>query len=348
MPKNILEIIKKRFFFFLLFLPSTILVVGKTNQFFYTLTQNNKFLFHLISWLSLLLFTILFVLIFHFIEEKLGKKYLELAFRLIVVIGLILFSFFNLPYILFGNLLTYTSCGQEFNDKYILSAKSNDPSFCLDSNIELNYYAGLKGGHYCTTPNKDPVQIENFTNYCLISFAKVTNNISHCKLISSYIDFYKCIVNLDYFSGYINKQDCEKIPESSLSWKEICLQKAIEIVEEEKDLDSNRGNKEEMRKADMRKVVTAQVFYSLDEEKYLSGAQRYGTYSIGNYLQELHDPECPQGNCNNNYLDYVWLDNTKNEKKFCVYATLESKTYFAASEKGVKELDFAPTSIDCW
>lgn len=184
MLNSLLKIIRKRFFFFLLFLPTALLIVERVNDLLYTFTQNSRFLFHLISLLSLLISAAFFVLIFHFIEEKLSKKYFKLIFKLIVIISLIVLFLFNLPYILFGNLSTYTSCGKEFNQAYISSAKNNDSTFCLDSSMQLNYYTGLKGRHYCQTPNKDFIEVNHFSGECITSFAKYTNDISHCEIIA--------------------------------------------------------------------------------------------------------------------------------------------------------------------
>jgi len=99
-----------------------------------------------------------------------------------------------------------------------------------------------------------------------------------------------------------------------------------------------------MRQADMRQVATAQEIYYYDgEKKYVTNvAKTDGTPAIGTYLDALIDPQgATKG--------YNWLANTTCDQKFCAYATLENKgtcattRYFAASEKGTKELCTAPT-----
>ncbi len=105
------------------------------------------------------------------------------------------------------------------------------------------------------------------------------------------------------------------------------------------------------RQSDMRQVVTAQEMYYGDQGSYFTNADASGTPAISTYLDALHDPQYPS-------KDYEWLDNTTCDpagQAFCVYATLENKrngstTYFAASEKGTKELyDNPPTDgCNCW
>jgi len=109
------------------------------------------------------------------------------------------------------------------------------------------------------------------------------------------------------------------------------------------------------RQSDMRQVVTAQEMYYGDQEAYLPAAEQDGIPAIGTYLDALDDPQTDN--------PYKWLANNDalacdNDQVFCAYATLENKgtcdttRYFAASEKGTKEIcDTAPTYTStcvCW
>jgi len=112
------------------------------------------------------------------------------------------------------------------------------------------------------------------------------------------------------------------------------------------------------RGIDMQQFHIAQEMYytDMEDEQYftVSGSVA-GTPAIPGYLDVLHDKKI-------GHSDYVWLDNRNCEPQgqfFCVYATLEKNplTYYAASEKGNKELDFIPGSIggvygidhcNCW
>ena len=107
------------------------------------------------------------------------------------------------------------------------------------------------------------------------------------------------------------------------------------------------------RQSDLRQVVTAQEMYYGDQGDYQTGVAASSTPAIGTYLDSLSDPQDPAN-------AYTWLDNTACTpagQAFCAYATLENvgscstTRYFAASEKGSKELcDTAvPTNgCSCW
>jgi len=97
------------------------------------------------------------------------------------------------------------------------------------------------------------------------------------------------------------------------------------------------------RQSDIQQVLTAQVIYYGDNEKYMTGVATSGIPAIGTYLGAFDDPQTNK--------HYEWLDNTACDQSFCVYATLESGQYFAASENGTKLLDFNATPTDgcaCW
>jgi len=100
------------------------------------------------------------------------------------------------------------------------------------------------------------------------------------------------------------------------------------------------------RMSDMRQVVTAQEMYYGDGGGYATSTGPTCP-AIGSYLDAVSDPGSNT---------YVWKDNSTCSEYFCVYATLENEgdcpttKYFAASEKGTKEIcDTAPTlGCDCW
>lgn len=113
------------------------------------------------------------------------------------------------------------------------------------------------------------------------------------------------------------------------------------------------------RISDMRQLITAQEMYYGDNEAYKTqgdtlGNSDNGTPAIGDYLGALNDPQCPGGTCGTGATNYKWLHNAvtitdcTQGQFFCAYATLEKKSttagntiYFAASEKGTKEIDAA-------
>jgi prepilin-type N-terminal cleavage/methylation domain-containing protein len=112
------------------------------------------------------------------------------------------------------------------------------------------------------------------------------------------------------------------------------------------------------RQSDIRQITSAQEMYYGDKEAYLTHAACTSDAAgclppIGTYIGELDDPQ------NTGTQVYHWLDNTTCSpagQAYCAYAILENKgscgttRYFAASEKGTKEIcDTAPTNgCACW
>lgn len=109
------------------------------------------------------------------------------------------------------------------------------------------------------------------------------------------------------------------------------------------------------RQADIRQIYTAMQLAYDDSSDECGGQDRYFTSQTmpqkicpitGQYLSSV--PTDPLTNQN-----YTWLDNSSCPDPgahFCVYARLETTgKYFAASEKGVTELDQEPTNgCACW
>lgn len=104
---------------------------------------------------------------------------------------------------------------------------------------------------------------------------------------------------------------------------------------------ARKSARDTTRKADMRQIITAQEMYYGANDVYFTSAS-YPT-AIGTYM--------PQTPSDPGTGTYVWVNNTSDSSKFCVYATLEvpsSTTYFAASHAGNFECsDAAPTLADC-
>jgi prepilin-type N-terminal cleavage/methylation domain-containing protein len=113
------------------------------------------------------------------------------------------------------------------------------------------------------------------------------------------------------------------------------------------------------RQADIRQLASAQEMCYDDAgcgpgaEAYYTAAAQDGIPAIGGYLSALDDPQATTGK------HYKWLDNTgctPNGSAYCAYAQLEDKggcttaRYFAASEKGTKEICDTPpiNGCACW
>lgn len=104
------------------------------------------------------------------------------------------------------------------------------------------------------------------------------------------------------------------------------------------------------RQSDIRQIVAAMEMYYNDGEVYLTSAT--APTAIGTYLDGVpQDPVTSNG-------AYDWLDNSADDQRFCIYATLESTSgcasstvkYFMGSHRGTKEAcqAAAPADLDCW
>ena len=106
------------------------------------------------------------------------------------------------------------------------------------------------------------------------------------------------------------------------------------------------------RQSDMHQISLAMELDYSDEERFsqFTPAEWESISQIdrdrGRYLDPV--PLDPQGG------SYIWIDNSPgtttgcSNQLYCVYGDLEEGLYFAASEKGSRELSSAPTSCPCW
>lgn len=107
------------------------------------------------------------------------------------------------------------------------------------------------------------------------------------------------------------------------------------------------------RQSDLSQIVLALELDYSDDEKYsqytLAEWEATGSKipkDTGKYLDPA--PRDPSG------VPYIWINNaigaTKGctDQQYCVYADLEEAGYFAASPKGARKLDAAPTQCPCW
>ncbi|MDO8663697.1 MAG: prepilin-type N-terminal cleavage/methylation domain-containing protein [Candidatus Wildermuthbacteria bacterium] len=113
------------------------------------------------------------------------------------------------------------------------------------------------------------------------------------------------------------------------------------------------------RMSDIRQITTAQEIYYGTNEGYaavaIGATNRLTTTAIGTYLDPI--PLDPGGgavaDCNTSpagaYKGFVSADKAA---EFCIYSCLEqavdSKNYFAASEKGTALLAAVPAALACW
>jgi prepilin-type N-terminal cleavage/methylation domain-containing protein len=99
-----------------------------------------------------------------------------------------------------------------------------------------------------------------------------------------------------------------------------------------------RGNARDVnRKSDMRQIISAQELYYNDNSRYLT-SETLPT-AIDSYLNPM--PTDPGTGT------YVWVDNTGDESRYCVYATLEDGSFFAVSQAGTAETTTTPTLAAC-
>ena len=100
-----------------------------------------------------------------------------------------------------------------------------------------------------------------------------------------------------------------------------------------------------VRQADMRQLASAMEMYYGDLDAYLK--QAGVPTAIGTYMVTVpKDPKTKAA--------YGWVDNSTDDQKFCMYATMENKgtcattRYYASSHKGTLEAcDPAGWTLNC-
>ncbi|MCP6726990.1 MAG: type II secretion system GspH family protein [Patescibacteria group bacterium] len=118
-------------------------------------------------------------------------------------------------------------------------------------------------------------------------------------------------------------------------------------------LGSARGKaRDARRQSDMHQISLAMELDYSDEERFsqYTPAEWESIAKIdrdnGRYLDPT--PMDPQTGA------YPWIDNSSgattgcSSQLYCVYTNLEEGDYFAASEKGSREISSAPTQCPCW
>jgi hypothetical protein len=119
-------------------------------------------------------------------------------------------------------------------------------------------------------------------------------------------------------------------------------------IEKTQGVYSGERQRDARRKADIRQIVTALDMFYVDIEAY---AQIGGTATMPSSIGESLINESIMAEVSKDPVsgeNYIWIDNTKNSSKFCIYAKLEQGGYYAGSEKGTKILNFPPKDLSCW
>jgi prepilin-type N-terminal cleavage/methylation domain-containing protein len=111
--------------------------------------------------------------------------------------------------------------------------------------------------------------------------------------------------------------------------------------------------KDARRQADLSQIVLAMELDYSDDEKYSqytpeewAAAGTKIPKGTGTYLDPA--PRDPAGSA------YAWINNAIGattgctDQQYCIYANLEEAGYFAASPKGARKIDTAPTQCPCW
>jgi|GEM_PF-2292174 len=95
------------------------------------------------------------------------------------------------------------------------------------------------------------------------------------------------------------------------------------------------------RISDISQISIAMEMYKDDNDGKFLQSEKIPS-SIGGYLDVT-----PKDPCSNSKYYYHWISNINDSQKYCVWACLEGGNFFAASHKGVKKLDKAPTDLNC-
>ncbi len=104
------------------------------------------------------------------------------------------------------------------------------------------------------------------------------------------------------------------------------------------------------RESDIRQMMLAMEMYYDSVLKYPEKGTLGTTVQpptvIGVYLSPVpEDPGATPPAC---VGGYQWRGNTGASQQYCLWACLESGVFFAASPKGTRMLENAPTGLDCW
>jgi prepilin-type N-terminal cleavage/methylation domain-containing protein len=97
------------------------------------------------------------------------------------------------------------------------------------------------------------------------------------------------------------------------------------------------------RKSDIRQINLAMEMFYDDNQYYVQAGFATPT-AVGSYLNPI--PEDPQGG------NYNWLNNSNScggkggRQWYCIYVDLEEGDFYAASEKGTREIE--TTTGCCW
>jgi len=102
---------------------------------------------------------------------------------------------------------------------------------------------------------------------------------------------------------------------------------------------TRKAARDAVRKADMYQIVTAQEMYYAENDAYYISVS-YPS-KIGFYMPETPTDPKTGG-------PYGWIDNTRDNQKFCAYADLERGGFYIASHKGNGEIATEPRTLsDC-
>jgi len=103
-------------------------------------------------------------------------------------------------------------------------------------------------------------------------------------------------------------------------------------------IDRKKIARDRSREQDIKAIVMAQFLHHAETGAFLTSAtwpSQIGSYTTKTLIGSWDE-------------NYVWVDNTKDDQKFCVYAILEKGGWYAASHQGSFEcIDTVPTLNDC-
>ena len=104
------------------------------------------------------------------------------------------------------------------------------------------------------------------------------------------------------------------------------------------------------RKADMRQIVSGQELFYNECDKFMAqvALPTSITSSATNCKAGANTVYMAKFPADPGSTAYIWVDNTTDAQKFCVYATLENPTaYYTASHAGNSQSTVVPTLAAC-